>query len=186
MDLHLGQHLWIIFMIILLIISIKYFNQLKDPFQPVNETTKEKYNNFIQDGEIQLKDGYYVIRGSRNNQYCSDSANGMICNADMAGPQETFYIQKLNNGEYAIQSTKNNLWCSQTSTGMRCLSSTISDNEVFNIIHVGKGKFAILNTNNKLYCVDNGNGLSCNTSLEYKNDYDLFEFRQVSNQNKET
>lgn len=178
--------LWCIFMIISMGLFIYYvcdFKNSGDMNKKQKKENKEKFQNFNQEGEIELKDGYYVIRGSRNNLYCSDSPNGMICNIDLAGPHETFIIQKLNNGEYAIQSTKTNLWCSQTTTGMRCLSPVIRDSEIFKIKKVIDNKYAIQNVKNGLYCVDNGEGLSCETSLLYKDNYDLFEFHKVPNPN---
>jgi hypothetical protein len=141
--------------------------------------TTENYREFTPHDEEVLEDGYYAIRGGRNIRYCRDAANGMICNADMAGPEETYYVQKLGNNQYGIRSMKNSLWCSQTTTGLRCTASTLGDWEVFNLRRLGHRKYSIQSAKNKMYCADAGYGMVCDVSTMSSGEFQQFEFISV-------
>ncbi len=152
-------------------------------FWLIDSFNHESYRNYTPFGSDLLIDGYYVIRGSRNNLYCTDDANGLICNQDFAGPHETFLIQSLGKGQYALQSTKNNLWCSHTTTGVRCTAPIVGDWEVFNIKHLGKRKYSIQSNRNKQYCSDSGHGWVCDVPTMYGWEFQMFEFIKVPFEN---
>lgn len=135
--------------------------------------------NYTPFGTNIINDGHYVIRGSRNNLFCSSTANGLLCNRDLAGPDETFLVQSLGNNQYAFKSMKTGLWCSHTTTGLRCISATIGDWEVFNLTHLGEGKYSIQSNRNKRYCSDSGHGLVCDVPNMYGWEFQHFEFIKV-------
>lgn len=139
----------------------------------------ERFREYTPFGSDTLTDGHYVIRGSRNNRYCTDDANGLICNADLAGPHETFYLQNLGKNQYAFKSMKNGLWCTVTSTGIRCTSPTVDDWGTFNIRHLGKGKYSIQSNKAKSYCSDSGHGVACDVPTMYGWEFQQFEFIKI-------
>ena len=166
----MDNQIFIIFLFVL--IGYYFFNSCQETFR-----------NYTAYGSDKLDDGYYVIRGSRNKLYCSDDANGVLCNKDLAGPHETFYVQNLGRGQFSIRSVRRNLYCSQTATGMRCTAPTVGDWEVFNISHLGKGRYAIQSNRNKQYCSASGQGLVCDVPNMYGWQFQMFEFIKVPHEN---
>lgn len=163
---------------LILIFSFFYFVYYKktDDVKEDEITQMGGFNNYLPYGSEILTDGHYVIRGSRSNLYCSDSANGAICNRDFAGPDETFYVQSLGDNQYAIKSMKNELWATQTSIGIQFISPIISDEQIFNLRHMGNGKYIIQSNYDKQYCSDSGQGLYCDITTANNNSFELFEF----------
>lgn len=122
-----------------------------------------------------LPDGKYIIRGSRQQRYCTDDPNGMICNRDIPGPLEMFTIQHLEGEKYAIRGYRSGLWCSLTTTGMRCESPVVGDWEVFVLHPMGDNTYGIQSDRNNKWCLDTGNGMVCDAPSLYGWDYQKFE-----------
>lgn len=126
-----------------------------------------------------LRDGKYVIRGSRNQKFCTDDPNGIICNRDFPGPTEMFTIQHLSGNEYAIQGYRSGLWCSLTKTGLRCDSPTVGDWQVFKLHPLGGYKYGIKSNKNQKWCVASGYGLVCDIDSMYGWEFQEFEFLPI-------
>lgn len=140
-----------------------------------SDNTNNYSNNYITNNGI-LPDGKYVIKGSRNERFCTDDPNGVICNRDEPGPLEIFTVQHLKGEEYAIRGQHSGQWCSLTTTGMRCESPTVGDWEVFKLHPLGDGKYGIQSNRNHKWCVDSGHGLVCDVPSMYGWDFQQFEF----------
>jgi len=123
-----------------------------------------------------LPDGKYVIKGGRERRYCTDDANGLICNTMTPGPLEMFTIQHLDGEKYAIQGYRSGLWCTQTRTGLRCESPVVGDWEVFRFHPLPDGTYAIQSNRNGQWCADMGNGMVCDIPSMNDWDFQKFEF----------
>lgn len=159
---------------LVLVLIIVWCQQSKNKFES-STSLKESFKDYVSHTGF-LPDGKYVIRGSRNQRYCSDDPNGVICTTDFPGPREIFTLQHLEGEMYAIQGQRSGLWCSLTSTGLRCESPTVGDWEVFKIHPLGGGKFSIQSTRNGKWCVDSGHGMVCDVPSMYGWDFQQFEF----------
>tara|TARA_R100001163_G_C5066538_1_gene205023 strand:+ start:3248 stop:3829 length:582 start_codon:yes stop_codon:yes gene_type:complete len=135
----------------------------------------EGFKNFVTNTGL-LPDGKYLIRGSRQQRYCTDSPNGLICNRQIQGPLEIFTLQHLEGIKYAIQGYRSGLWCTHTVTGLRCESPVVGDLQVFNLHPMGDGTHGIQSNRNKNWCIDSGNGMQCDVSSMNGWDYQKFEF----------
>jgi len=171
--------LFILLFLVLSVIFCLYFNNSHQIQTNLNVTNSNNSIETFTDGYITdkglLPDGKYVIRGSRNNRFCTDDANGIICIADTPGPREIFTFQHLGGEQYAIQGQRSGLWASLTTTGIRCDNPVVSDAQVFNIHSLGKGIYGIQSNRNKNFCVDSGYGMVCDTTSMYNEGFQKFE-----------
>lgn len=167
-----------IIIIVITLMSIYYiYNYLNQSSteqdnEQINE--KEPFQNYVTNKGI-LADGKYVIRGGRNQRFCSDDPNGIICIADTPGPREIFTIQHLEGELYAIQGFRSGLWCGLTSTGLRCESPVVCNETTFKIHPLGDNVYCIQSNRNKKFCVDSGYGLVCDTDSMYNEGFQKFE-----------
>lgn len=146
-------------------------------------SVKEEFKNFIPEKVSLVEEGYYVIRKKDNQKYCSNTDNGVVCNRDLAGPDEIFYIIHLGQGKYAIRNSSTGLWCTLTTTGVYSTSPIISDYEIFNLRHLRDREYAIQNNKTKKFCTDPGNGLVCDVNSLYGNYFQTFELIKVDFEN---
>ena len=174
--------IWFVFALVVVLIWYWYVKNIQVDLDSFN-SPEEPFQDFVQKGSVVLKDGYYVIKAGRNQRYCTNSDNGIICNADLAGPNETFLLQSLGEDQYAIKSVRTDLWCSMTSTGLRCVSPTIGDWSVFVIRHLDDGKYSIQCNKNKRFCSDSGHGMVCDVPNMYGWEFQEFEFIPVIHEN---
>ena len=158
--------------VVILLAGYLIFQKNKPVQLPIN---KEKYANFVTNKGL-LPDGKYIIRGGRNQRYCTDDPNGIICNIDAPGPREIFIVQHMKGEEYAIQGQRGNLWCGLTSTGVRCQAPTVRNLEVFKLHPLGNNMFGVQNVKNGKWCGDTGPGMVCDTPSMDSLGFQKFEF----------
>lgn len=162
-------------LLVLIIIGLLFWFTPLGSGSAAEEESVESFKNFVTNTDM-LPDGKYVIRGSRNQRYCSDDPNGVNCITDIPGPREIFTLQHLEGEMYAIQGQRSGLWCTLTTTGIRCQSPTVGDWEVFNIHPLGGGKYSVQSKRNGKWCVDSGHGMVCDVPSMYGWDFQQFEF----------
>lgn len=160
-------------------------SQIQQQSQPqLSSATKEEFVQFTPAGFHRVREGYYVIRKTNTQKYCSNTDNGIICNRDMAGPDEIFFIIHLGQGQYALQNPNTGLWLSLTTTGVNSTSPVVSDYEVFNIKHVRGREYLIQNNKTKTTCTDLGEGLICDDRCcLYQDSFQTFQLIPVHYEN---
>ena len=60
------------------------------------------------------------LKGGKDNKYCSDRPEGMICNVDNLNQWEKFTISKNVDNTYSLKGGKDNKYCSDRPEGMIC------------------------------------------------------------------
>ena len=129
-----------------------------------------------------LTEGYYIISGSRGNEYCSDDPNGIICNRNFVKDWEKFYVKPLGNNIYAIRGGRGQ-WCRSSPVGLVCDADNFdSPDTQFKIYGLGRGnkygfRSLVGDPDFPSWCADYGNGLRCD-HRDY-NSMEIFTFYKV-------
>lgn len=151
-------------------------------FKQIGGTSPDPFQDYVSNTGL-LPDGKYVIRGSRNQRFCRDDPNGLICNTDFPGPDEVFTVQKLDGELYAIKGGRGENWCTLTTTGLRCESPVVGDWEAFKIHPMGGNRYGIQSNRNKKWCIDSGHGMVCDVPSMNGWDFQQFEFIPIRHNN---
>jgi len=130
---------------------------------------------------IDLKNGEYTLTGGKDNKYCADEGNRVICNRNAIGPWEKFKLEKQNDGRYALRGGKDNKYCADEGNRVICNRTAIGPWEKFKLEKQNNGTYALRGGKGNKYCADEGNRVICN-----RNAIGPWEKFKISALNKQT
>lgn len=105
-----------------------------------------------------------ALKGGRNNLYCADEDERIICNRPEIGSWEKFTIEDVGGGSVALKGGQNGLYCRDRADKdkVKCGAENIGYREKFTMEDLGGGKVAFKGGLQNRYCSDEGDTVVCN------------------------
>ena len=107
-----------------------------------------------------LPTGYYSIKSVKTGRYCTDTNEGIDCNASRLQGWERFYIQNLGGGNYGVMGGNNNRWCADDGAFI-CNRGAIGAWEITMIIYEGNNEYSMRGGKDRRLCSNTGR-ITCN------------------------
>ena len=119
------------------------------------------------DRKRNLPTGHYSIKSVKSGRYCTDTGDGVECNATMLQGWERFYIENHGGGLFVIRGGRENKLCSddRRPTVFRCNRDHLGGWEYSRIVYQG----------NNVYSIRGGQGRLCSNTGRITCDRDNFD-----------
>jgi hypothetical protein len=138
--------------------------QMQDDGMLVQYDSSDKALWSIPQGTYNLPDGTYSIKGGRDNKFCADENDQIVCNRNSVGGWEKFRLSKLSDSTYsfALQGGRNNQYCADEASKVICNRNSPGAWEKFRIEQQPDGTYGIKGGRNNQYCADEPSKMICN------------------------
>jgi hypothetical protein len=117
------------------------------------------------------------LKGGKDNKYCSDRPEGIICSVEHLNEWEKFTISKNLDNTYSLKGGKDNKYCSDRQEGMICNVDHLNQWEKFTISKNLDNTYSLKGGKDNKYCSDRPEGMICN--VDHLNQWEKFTISKL-------